>query len=56
MGIDEGVDRLRVALAHASGVADPEEEGLDRLAERLLHEVGSTHRVDDVALLLTAYG
>lgn len=56
VGIDEGVDRLRVALAHASGVADPEEEGLDRLAERLLHEVGSTHRVDDVALLLTAYG
>ncbi|WP_405364787.1 SpoIIE family protein phosphatase [Kitasatospora sp. NBC_00039] len=56
VGIDEGVDRLRVALAHASGAADPEEEGLDRLAERLLHEVGSTHRVDDVALLLTAYG
>ncbi|MGW4891556.1 SpoIIE family protein phosphatase [Kitasatospora sp. NPDC004240] len=48
--IDQGVDRLRTALAHEDVVG----QDLDRLAERLLHEV-STHRIDDVALLLTAY-
>ncbi|MET9399963.1 SpoIIE family protein phosphatase [Kitasatospora sp. NPDC002965] len=56
--IDEGVERLRAAVAGhgaAAGSADDGVEVLDRLAERLLHEVGSTHRVDDVALLLTAY-
>ncbi|WP_406194547.1 SpoIIE family protein phosphatase [Kitasatospora sp. NBC_01560] len=56
VAIDEGVDRLRAALAHAAGVTDPAEDAMDQLAERLLHDVGSTHRVDDVALLLTAYG
>ncbi|MFF1909572.1 SpoIIE family protein phosphatase [Kitasatospora sp. NPDC058218] len=54
--IDHGVDRLRVALTGAAGEPGGEEDGLERLAERLLHEVGSTHRVDDVALMLTAYG
>ncbi|MBP0451528.1 SpoIIE family protein phosphatase [Kitasatospora sp. RG8] len=54
--IDEGVDRLRAALERTAGVAGHAGDGLDRLAEVLLHEVGSTHRVDDVALLLTAYG
>ncbi|MFJ9443501.1 PP2C family protein-serine/threonine phosphatase [Kitasatospora sp. NPDC101235] len=51
VAIDRGVERLRVALARA--VAG---EGLEQAAERLLREVGSTHRVDDVALLLTAFG
>ncbi|MER6299496.1 SpoIIE family protein phosphatase [Kitasatospora sp. NPDC001539] len=50
LAIDQGVDRLRAALAHGRPGEDPEE-----LAERLLREVGSTGRVDDVALLLTAY-
>ncbi|MFG3055178.1 SpoIIE family protein phosphatase [Kitasatospora sp. NPDC048239] len=54
--IDLGVDRLCAALAHGIGAGDPADEALDRLAERLLREVGSTHRVDDVALLLTAFG
>ncbi|MEU8926449.1 SpoIIE family protein phosphatase [Kitasatospora sp. NPDC048545] len=49
--IDEGVDRLRAAMARA----EPGEE-LEEAAERLLREVGSARRVDDVALLLTAFG
>ncbi|MGW6918566.1 SpoIIE family protein phosphatase [Kitasatospora sp. NPDC054939] len=49
--IDRAVDRLRVALARATGDGAGD---LDRLAEQLLHEV-STQRVDDVALLLVAY-
>ncbi|MQS15811.1 SpoIIE family protein phosphatase [Streptomyces kaniharaensis] len=48
--IDQGVDRLRVAFGHSPGGA-----GLESLADRLLREVGSTHRVDDVALLLTEF-
>ncbi|MFJ2579296.1 SpoIIE family protein phosphatase [Kitasatospora aureofaciens] len=48
--IDQGVDRLRVAFAHAPG------GGLEALADLLLRDVGSTHRVDDVALLLTEFG
>ncbi|MFI6444507.1 SpoIIE family protein phosphatase [Kitasatospora sp. NPDC050543] len=49
-GIDEGIDRLRGVLAHAGAT------GLDQLADRLLRDArGSTHRADDVALLLTAY-
>ncbi|MFF4925362.1 SpoIIE family protein phosphatase [Kitasatospora sp. NPDC001261] len=51
VAIDQGVDRLRAALARA--VAG---EGLEQAAERLLREVGSARRVDDVALLLTAFG
>lgn len=51
LAIDEGVDRLRAELDR--GRVGEELEGL---AERLLREVGSTGRVDDVALLLTAYG
>ncbi|MFJ9456899.1 SpoIIE family protein phosphatase [Kitasatospora sp. NPDC101447] len=51
VAIDQGVDRLRAALARG-----PEGEGLEEAAERLLEEVGSTRRVDDVALLLTAFG
>ncbi|MBD0690296.1 SpoIIE family protein phosphatase [Streptomyces sp. CBMA123] len=49
--IDQGVDRLRAALAHGRVG-----EELEELAERLIREVGSTGRVDDVALLLTAFG
>ncbi|MFD5462371.1 SpoIIE family protein phosphatase [Kitasatospora sp. NPDC127059] len=51
LAIDQGVDRLRAALAHGR----PGEE-LEELAERLIREVGSTGRVDDVALLLTVFG
>ncbi|GAB7187220.1 SpoIIE family protein phosphatase [Kitasatospora sp. Ki12] len=51
VAIDQGVDRLRAAMARAE-----EGEGLEEAAERLLREVGSTRRVDDVALLLTAFG
>ncbi|MFD4661223.1 SpoIIE family protein phosphatase [Kitasatospora sp. NPDC058444] len=51
VAIDQGVDRLRAALSRA--VAG---EGLEQAAERLLREVGSARRVDDVALLLTAFG
>ncbi|MFD9689435.1 SpoIIE family protein phosphatase [Kitasatospora sp. NPDC059088] len=51
LAIDQGVDRLRAALAHGRAG-----EALEELAERLLREVGSTGRVDDVALLLTAFG
>ncbi|MFF4380901.1 SpoIIE family protein phosphatase [Kitasatospora sp. NPDC001547] len=51
VAIDQGVERLRAALARA-----PAGEGLEQAAERLLREVGSTRRVDDVALLLTAFG
>ncbi|MFF1798362.1 PP2C family protein-serine/threonine phosphatase, partial [Kitasatospora sp. NPDC058263] len=54
--IDHGVDRLRDALTGPAGAAGDAEDGLERLAERLLQEVGSTDRVDDVALMLTAYG
>ncbi len=49
VGIDLGVDRLRVALAHA------EAGSLEELADRLVGDARrSTHRADDVALLLTA--
>ncbi|MFE4974771.1 SpoIIE family protein phosphatase [Kitasatospora sp. NPDC056651] len=51
VAIDQGVDRLRAALARAAAG-----EGLEQAAERLLREVGSARRVDDVALLLTALG
>ncbi|QNA74146.1 SpoIIE family protein phosphatase [Streptomyces sp. So13.3] len=48
--IDEGIDRLRVSLAHA------DESSLEDLADRLLADARlSTHRADDVALLLTAF-
>ncbi|MGW2371926.1 SpoIIE family protein phosphatase [Kitasatospora sp. NPDC001683] len=50
LAIDQGVDRLRAALAQGR----PGEE-LEELAERLVREVGSTGRVDDVALLLTGF-
>jgi serine phosphatase RsbU (regulator of sigma subunit) len=46
--IDEGIDRLRVGLAHA------EVTSLEELADRLLGDAStSAHRADDVALLLT---
>jgi hypothetical protein len=49
--IDQGIDRLRVALAHADTTLT-----LEQLADRLLSEATrSTHRADDVALLLTAF-
>ncbi|MCX4825731.1 SpoIIE family protein phosphatase [Streptomyces sp. NBC_01142] len=49
--IDVGIDRLRASLAH--GRAD----SLDELADRLLHDARrSSHRADDIALLLTEYG
>ncbi|MEV6012541.1 SpoIIE family protein phosphatase [Streptomyces sp. NPDC051976] len=49
--IDQGIDRLRVALAHADATLT-----LEQLADRLLSEATrSTHRADDVALLLTAF-
>ncbi|MFJ9844409.1 SpoIIE family protein phosphatase [Kitasatospora sp. NPDC101155] len=51
LAIDQGVERLRSALDHGRAGEEMEE-----LAERLLREVGSTGRVDDVALLLTAFG
>ncbi|MFE5586751.1 SpoIIE family protein phosphatase [Kitasatospora sp. NPDC056531] len=51
VAIDQGVDRLRAALDRGRV-----EEEIEELAERLLREVGSTGRVDDVALLLTACG
>ncbi|WP_277439013.1 SpoIIE family protein phosphatase [Streptomyces sp. SPB162] len=48
--IDEGIDRLRVSLAHADA------SSLEELADRLLGDARrSTHRADDVALLLTAF-
>ncbi|MEV7025485.1 SpoIIE family protein phosphatase [Kitasatospora sp. NPDC093558] len=47
--IDQGVERLRAVLGHLEG------EGLEALADRVLREVGSTHRVDDVALLFTEF-
>ncbi|MGW1893501.1 SpoIIE family protein phosphatase [Streptomyces sp. NPDC002004] len=48
--VDVGIDRLRTSLAH--GRADT----LDELADRLLGEARhSTHRADDIALLLTEY-
>ncbi|MFI5530584.1 SpoIIE family protein phosphatase [Kitasatospora sp. NPDC051853] len=47
--IDQGLDRLRSALAHSPA------DGLDRLADQLLREARhSDHRVDDVALLLAS--
>lgn len=50
MPIDEGIDRLRVSLAHADA------SSLEELADRLLGDARrSTHRADDVALLLTAF-
>ncbi len=49
--IDEGIDGLRGVLAHADA------RSLDELADRLLGGVrGTTHRADDVALLLALYG
>ncbi|KOX01792.1 MULTISPECIES: SpoIIE family protein phosphatase [unclassified Streptomyces] len=49
--IGTGIDRLRVALAHARA------DSLDELADRLLHHArGSSHRADDIALLLTEHG
>ncbi|SOB79433.1 PAS domain S-box-containing protein [Streptomyces sp. 1331.2] len=51
VAIDQGVERLRAALARGAAGEGPEEA-----ADRLLREVGSTGRVDDVALLLTAFG
>ncbi|MFB8057547.1 SpoIIE family protein phosphatase [Kitasatospora purpeofusca] len=53
--IDAGVDRLRAALAGPEVGRLIAAAGLDGLADRVLREVGSTHRVDDVALLLTGY-
>ncbi|CAN3984832.1 hypothetical protein KPATCC21470_7563 [Kitasatospora purpeofusca] len=53
--IDAGVDRLRAALAGPEVGRLIAEAGLDGLADRVLREVGSTHRVDDVALMLTGY-
>ena len=48
--IDEGIDRLRVSLAHADAGS------LEELADRLLGDARrSVHRADDVALLLTAF-
>ncbi|MFE2410193.1 SpoIIE family protein phosphatase, partial [Kitasatospora sp. NPDC059408] len=47
--IDQGLERLRSVLGRPGG------EGLEGLADRVLREVGSTHRVDDVALLLTEF-
>ncbi|MCX4750368.1 SpoIIE family protein phosphatase [Kitasatospora sp. NBC_01287] len=48
IAIDQGIDRLRSSLAHA-GTAS-----LESLADRLVGDARrSTHRVDDVALLLT---
>ncbi|MGK4585547.1 SpoIIE family protein phosphatase [Kitasatospora sp. HPMI-4] len=48
--IDQGIDRLRVSLAHSTAT-----HSLDALADRLLGAARrSTHRADDVALLLTA--
>ncbi|MGW2253907.1 SpoIIE family protein phosphatase [Kitasatospora sp. NPDC001660] len=48
--IDQGIDRLRVVLGQGG-----RNEGPEALADRVLREVGSTHRVDDVALLLTEF-
>lgn len=48
MAIDQGVDRLRVALAHGPSGS------LEKLADRLVEDARRTaHRADDVALLLT---
>ncbi|GAA2244958.1 hypothetical protein GCM10010430_28520 [Kitasatospora cystarginea] len=48
--IDQGIDRLRVSLAHCTVP-----ERLDILADRLPGAARHlAHRVDDVALLLTA--
>lgn len=50
ISIDLGIDRLRAALAHADAST------LEGLTDRLLGDArSSTHRADDVALLLTAY-
>ncbi|WP_370084144.1 SpoIIE family protein phosphatase [Streptacidiphilus sp. MAP12-16] len=50
MQIDQGIDLLRVALAHADATS------LEQLADRLLgHARRSTTRADDVALLLTQF-
>ncbi|MEU9480906.1 SpoIIE family protein phosphatase [Streptomyces sp. NPDC048191] len=49
--IGMGIDRLRVSLAHARA------DSLDELADRLLrHARGSSHRADDIALLVTEHG
>ncbi|MFF9815199.1 SpoIIE family protein phosphatase [Streptomyces sp. NPDC014006] len=49
--IDLGIDRLRVSLAHARA------DSLDELADRLLyHARSSSHRADDIALLITEHG
>ncbi|MEV8326235.1 SpoIIE family protein phosphatase [Kitasatospora sp. NPDC056731] len=52
VAIDQGVDLLRAALGRGE---EQGPDGLELLAERILREVGSSHRVDDVALLLTAF-
>ncbi|MEU7306001.1 SpoIIE family protein phosphatase [Streptomyces sp. NPDC007206] len=49
--IEVGIDRLRASLAHTPA------DSLDGLANRLLRNArGSSHRADDIALLLTEYG
>ncbi|WP_344340531.1 SpoIIE family protein phosphatase [Kitasatospora putterlickiae] len=53
--IDEGVERLCAALTWPGAGRPAVAEGPEELADRVLHELGSTHRVDDIALLLTAY-
>ncbi|MGW4563443.1 SpoIIE family protein phosphatase [Streptomyces sp. NPDC004561] len=48
--IDVGIDRLRASLAHARSGS------LDELADRILRNArGSSHRADDIALLLTEH-
>ncbi|MGW7410126.1 SpoIIE family protein phosphatase [Streptomyces sp. NPDC054833] len=48
--INVGIDGLRASLAHAPA------DSLDELADRLLHNArGSSHRADDIALLLAEY-
>jgi serine phosphatase RsbU (regulator of sigma subunit)/PAS domain-containing protein len=50
MSIDEGIDRLRVSLAHGDA------SSMEDLADRLLSDARrSIHRADDVALLLIAF-
>ncbi|MEU9446064.1 PP2C family protein-serine/threonine phosphatase [Streptomyces sp. NPDC048304] len=49
--IEVGIDRLRASLAHTPA------DSLDEPANRLLRNArGSSHRADDIALLLTEYG
>ncbi|MER6363474.1 SpoIIE family protein phosphatase [Kitasatospora sp. NPDC001527] len=55
VAIDEGVERLCAALAGPDAGQLVARAGPDGLADRVLHELGSTHRVDDIALMITAY-